>query len=168
MYYSKVESPVGRIHILSSDQGLSALYFDSQVEAMDKRFPRDSRQPGHGNPWLLRAQAFTYCYFAGDLDYAPEIPLDLQGTATQLAVWKALTAIPPAETRSYQQVAGEVGKPQALRAIGGAVGRNPISLLIPCHRVVGSNGKLTGYAGGIEVKRFLLDHEKKCAAPEEA
>ncbi len=166
MYYSKVESPVGRIHLLASDQGLSALYFDSQVEAMDKRFPRDSRQPGHGNPWLLRAQAFTYCYFAGDLDYAPEIPLDLQGTATQLAVWKALTAIPPAETRSYQQVAGEVGKPQAPRAIGGAVGRNPISLLIPCHRVVGSNGKLTGYAGGIEVKRFLLDHEKKCAAPQ--
>jgi len=163
MNYSSVESPVGRIHMLASEQGLSALYFDSQAGAMDQRFPRDSRQPGHRNPWLLRAQAFTYCYFAGDLDYAPEIPLDIQGTPTQLAVWKALAAIPPGETRSYQQVAGEVGKPRASRAIGAAVGKNPVSLLIPCHRVVGSNGKLTGYAGGLEVKRFLLEHEAKCA-----
>ena len=163
MYYSKVESPVGRIHMLASDQGLSALYFDAQIEAMGQRFPADARKPGRGNPWLLRAEAFTSCYFAGDLDFAPEIPLDIQGTPTQLAVWKALMAIPPAETRSYQQVAAEVGKPQASRAIGAAVGRNPVSLLIPCHRVVGSNGKLTGYAGGIEVKRFLLEHEKKCA-----
>ncbi len=162
MNYSSVESPVGRIHMLASEQGLSALYFDSQVEAMDQRFPPDSRRPGHGNPWLLRAQAFTYCYFAGDLDYAPEIPLDIQGTPAQLVVWKTLAAIPPAETRSYQQVADNVGKPRASRAIGAAVGRNPVSLLIPCHRVVGSNGKLTGYAGGLGVKRFLLEHERKC------
>lgn len=166
MNYSSVESPVGRIHMLASEQGLSALYFDSQAGAMDQRFPRDSRQPGHGNQWLLRAQAFTYCYFAGDLDYAPEIPLDIQGTPTQLAVWKALAAIPPAQTRSYQQVADDVGKPRASRAIGAAVGKNPVSLLIPCHRVVGSNGKLTGYAGGLEVKRFLLEHEKKYARQE--
>ncbi len=163
MNYSSVESPVGRIHMLASEQGLSALYFDCQAGAMDQRFPRASRQPGDGNPWLLRAQAFTCCYFAGDLDYAPEVPLDIQGTPTQLAVWKVLAAIPPAETRSYQQVAVELGKPQASRAIGAAVGKNPVSLLIPCHRVVGSNGKLTGYAGGLDVKRFLLEHEKKYA-----
>ena len=162
MYYSKVESPVGRIHLLASEQGLSALYFDAQVEAMNQRFPPDSHQSGHGNPWLLRAQAFTYCYFAGDLDYAPEIPLDIQGTPAQLAVWKALEAIPPAQTRSYQQVAAAAGKPRASRAIGAAVGQNPVSLLIPCHRVIGSNGKLTGYTGGLEVKQFLLEHEKKC------
>ena len=163
MYYSKIGSPVGRIHMLASDKGLSALYFDSQIEAMSQRFPPDSRKPGRGNPWLSRAEAFASCYFAGDLDYAPEIPLDIQGTPTQLAVWEALTAIPPAETRSYQQVAENIGKPRAPRAVGAAVGRNPVSLLIPCHRVIGSNGKLTGYAGGLGVKRFLLEHERKCA-----
>ena len=166
MYYSSVGSPVGRIHMLASDQGLSALYFDSQAGAMEQRFPRDSRKPGRGNTWLSRAAASTCCYFAGDLDYAPEIPLDIQGTPTQLAVWKALQAIPPAETRSYQQVANKIGKPRASRAIGAAVGRNPVSLLIPCHRVIGSSGKLTGYAGGLEVKRFLLEHESKCARQE--
>ena len=159
MYYSKIRSPVGRIHMLASDQGLTALYFDSQIEAMDRRFPPDSRRPGRGNPWLLRAEAFTSCYFAGDLNFAPEIALDIEGTPTQLAVWEALTAIPPAETRSYQQVAENIGKPRASRAVGAAVGRNPVSLLIPCHRVVGSDGKLTGYAGGLDVKRFLLEHE---------
>ena len=163
MYYSKIGSPVGRIHMLASDQGLSALYFDSQVGAMDQRFPPDSRKPGRGNPWLSRAEAFASCYFAGDLHYAPEIALDIEGTPTQLAVWTALAAIPPAETRSYQQVAENIGRPQASRAVGAAVGRNPVSLLIPCHRVIGSDGKLTGYAGGLGVKRFLLEHERKHA-----
>ena len=161
MYYADVDSPAGRIHMLATESGLAALYFDRQREEMERRFPLGARKPGRGNLWLLRAEAFTYCYFAGDLDFSPEIPFDLQGTAFQRSVWEALRTIPPASTMSYGEVATQVGNASASRAVGAAVGQNPVALIIPCHRVVGSAGELTGYAGGLEVKRFLLEHEKK-------
>ena len=160
MYYADVDSPAGRIHLLATESGLAALYFDRQREEMERRFPLDARKPGRGNLWLLRAEAFTYCYFAGDLDFSPEISFDLQGTAFQRSVWEALKTIPPASTLSYAEVATQIGNPSASRAVGAAVGQNPVALIIPCHRVVGSAGELTGYAGGLEVKRFLLEHEK--------
>ena len=160
MYYADVDSPAGRIHMLATEDGLAALYFDRQSEEMQRRFPLDTRKPGRGNLWLLRAEAFTYCYFAGDLDFCPEIPFALQGTAFQRSVWEMLRKIPPAATMSYGEVATQVGNPTASRAVGAAVGQNPAALIIPCHRVVGSAGELTGYAGGLEVKRFLLEHEK--------
>ncbi len=163
MYYADVDSPAGRIHFLATESGLAALYFDRQREEMERRFPLATRKPGRGNLWLLRAEAFTYCYFAGDLDFSPEIPFDLQGTDFQRSVWETLRTIPPASTMSYGDVAKQVGNPSASRAVGAAVGQNPLALIIPCHRVVGSAGELTGYAGGVAVKRFLLEHERKHA-----
>ncbi len=162
MYYSRSTSPIGPIRLLASDRGLSALYFEPQKDEMERRFPRAARQSGHGNPWLLRAEAFLSCYFAGDLDFSPELEFDLQGTTFQLSVWKALETILPGETRTYSQIAQQIGRPRASRAVGAAVGHNPLSILIPCHRVVGSTGALTGYAGGLDRKRFLLRHEAAC------
>ena len=161
MNYTSIESPVGPIHILANAEGLAAMYFDAQVDDMEERFPSPEWTSGRGNPWLMRAEAFAACYFAGDLDYISEIPLALAGTGMQREVWHALATIPPGETRTYGQIAEQIKRPDAARAVGAAVGRNPISLLIPCHRVVGSGGKLTGYAGGLDVKRFLLEHEEQ-------
>ncbi len=161
MNYASIESPVGPIHILANEEGLAALYFDAQVDDMEERFPSSERTSGRRNPWLMRAEGFAACYFAGDLDYISEIPLALAGTGMQREVWQALATIPPGETRTYGQIAEQIKRPDATRAVGAAVGRNPVSLLIPCHRVVGSGGKLTGYAGGLDVKRFLLEHEEQ-------
>ena len=164
MNYTKVGSPLGKIHLLASERGLAALYFDTQVDDMDRRFPRSQRTGPRRNPWLLRTEGWLSCYFAGDLDYITDIPLDRAGTPFQLSVWEALRAISSGETRSYGELAREIQKPEASRAVGAAVGRNPLSILIPCHRVVGSSGRLTGYAGGLEAKRFLLEHEQRHAA----
>jgi len=159
--YVKVASPLGKIHLLASDKGLVALYFDPQMEDMDRRFPRAQRVGPRRNPWLLRAEGFLSCYFAGDLAYSADISLDLHGTPFQLSIWDELQRIAPGVTSTYGTLANAIGKPSASRAVGAAVGRNPVSLLIPCHRVVGTSGKLTGYAGGLDRKKFLLDHERK-------
>ena len=90
-----------------------------------------------------------------------DLPLHLKGTEFQLKVWNALLEIPYGETRSYQQIAQRIGQPKALRAVGGACNRNPIGIIVPCHRVIGKNGKLTGYAGGLFYKELLLNHEKR-------
>ena len=160
-YYTNVDSPVGRVCILATNHGLAALYFDRQKEEMERRFSLENRKPGCGNFWLLRAKAFTYRYFAGEVDCYPEIPLDVKGTVFQRSVWKTLPTISPASTSSYGEIAAQIGNPSASRAVGAAVGQNPVALIIPCHRVVGSTGELTGYAGGLELKRFLLEHERK-------
>ncbi len=159
-YYANFSSPAGRVHTLAGETGLAALYFDSQVGDMERRFPSASRSPGRGNFWLLQAEAFVACYFAGDLDFFPEIPLELHGTPSRIEVWNALGEIPPGRTTTYGELARRIGKPKAARAVGAAVGANPISLIIPCHRVIGASGDLTGYAGGLEVKKFLLEHER--------
>ena len=161
MDYTSIPSPVGTIHLLAAKQGLGALFFDAQIEEMEARFPSSSRRPSRGNPWLVRAEAFAASYFAGDLDKASAIPLTLEGTAWQREVWEAIKTIPPGETRTYGQLAEQINRPRAARAVGAAVGRNPVSLLVPCHRVIGSDNRLTGYAGGLDVKRFLLAHEKQ-------
>lgn len=90
-----------------------------------------------------------------------DLPLHLKGTEFQLKVWNALLEIPYGETRSYQQIAQRIGQPKALRSVGGACNRNPIGIIVPCHRVIGKNGKLTGYAGGLFYKELLLNHEKR-------
>lgn len=158
--YAKTGSPAGTVHLLATKRGLAALYFDAQIADMERRFPSGLRGGGYGNIWLLRGEAFVACYFAGDIDFAPEIPLDLKGTEFQLSVWSELCEIPPATTTTYGAIAKRVGRPAAVRAVGAAIGQNPVSIYIPCHRVVGSGGRLCGYAGGIEVKRLLLNHER--------
>jgi len=158
--YTKIHSPIGKVHLLASEQGLVALYFDPQIDDMERRFPQKQRVGPRRNPWLLRTEGYLYCYFDGDLDYDSDITYDLRGTPFQLSVWHELQKIAPGVTSTYGTLAKAVGRPTASRAVGAAVGRNPVSLLVPCHRAVGSTGKLTGFAGGLDRKRFLLDHER--------
>lgn len=112
------------------------------------------------DPLLMQLQAQLTDYSRGAL-MAFDLPLSPQGTDFQKKVWAALLTIPYGETRSYGQIAQQIGSPKASRAVGGACHRNPIGLIIPCHRVVGGQGALTGYAGGLDLKRMLLAHEKK-------
>jgi methylated-DNA-[protein]-cysteine S-methyltransferase len=149
--YAKYDSPVGELVLIGDGESLSALLFDG-----DPRFVADEHSED--------ASAFTNEiaqldeYFSGERD---EFKLQLApaGTDFQRAVWKALTEIPYGETRSYGQIAASVGKPKAARAVGMANNRNPIAVIVPCHRVVGSNGNLVGYAGGLDRKTWLLGHE---------
>jgi methylated-DNA-[protein]-cysteine S-methyltransferase len=119
------------------------------------------------NPLLTAAAAQLQEYFAGRRRRF-DLPLDPQGTEFQRRVWKALEAIPYGQTRNYRQVAESVGAPRAVRAVGAANGRNPLPIVVPCHRVIGADGKLVGYAGGLPVKRVLLDIEKNGATTREA
>ncbi len=112
------------------------------------------------NPLLAEADRQLRAYFAGDLR-AFELPLDLHGTDFQIRVWRQLEAIPYGEFRSYAEVAQAIGAPQAVRAVGAANGANPVPIVVPCHRVIGSSGKLVGYGGGLELKRRLLDLESR-------
>jgi methylated-DNA-[protein]-cysteine S-methyltransferase len=147
-------SPLGSVLLAATDKGLCGLYFEQH-----KYFtgPRDwMRDPDH--PLLQRAARQLDDYFAGRRT-AFELPLDLPGTPFQRAVWDALQTLPFASTSTYQQIARRIAKPNAVRAAGTAIGRNPVSIIVPCHRVLGASGGLSGYAGGLERKRFLLGLE---------
>ncbi len=164
MQRTTFQSPVGEIRMLASVDGLAAIYFPEQAASLESRLAPAGAGRGHGNLFLLNAEAFLACYFDGDLAYSSEIPLDLAGTAFQREVWQALGGIPPGARLSYSELAARIGRPRSVRAVAGAVARNPLSILVPCHRVVGSDGSLTGYAGGIERKRALLRHEALCSS----
>ena len=164
MQFSKFRSPVGDIRMLASEAGLAAVYFPAQAESLESKLALDGLKKGHGNVFLLQAEAFLACYFDGDLRYSPEIPLDRRGTPFQIRVWEAIAAILPGDRLSYRDLAEVLGRPGAVRAVGRAVGANPLSIVIPCHRVVGSDGRLTGYAGGLAAKRYLLEHEARHSA----
>jgi methylated-DNA-[protein]-cysteine S-methyltransferase len=147
-------SPLGALLLAATDRGLCGLYFE-QHRYFDG--PQDwRRDPAH--PLLRRAAQQLDEYFAGRRT-AFDVPLDLSGTPFQQAVWGALQALPFAATATYQQIARSVAKPNAVRAAGTAIGRNPVSIIVPCHRVLGASGALSGYAGGLERKRFLLGLE---------
>jgi methylated-DNA-[protein]-cysteine S-methyltransferase len=151
-------SPLGRLVLAATERGLRGVYFDEH-----KYFAGVGdwhRDPGH--QWLGRAAAQLDEYFSGDrMDF--DIPLDLSvsGTGFQRSVWDALRALPFGSTASYGEIAARVARPSAIRAAGTAMGRNPVSIIVPCHRVVGVSGALSGYAGGLERKRFLLALEKR-------
>jgi O-6-methylguanine DNA methyltransferase len=126
------------------------------------RFPDATVRSGV-NPILRKAAAQLQAYFtAGLREFS--LPLDLAGTSFQQEVWRAVASIPFGETRTYRDIAEAIGRPRAVRAVGAAQAANPLPLVIPCHRVIGSNGSLTGYGGGTEIKRWLLDHETEVAA----
>ena len=112
----------------------------------------------HSLPVMRETLGQLRAYFAGDLR-SFDVPLEIAGTDFQQRVWKALRTIPYGETRSYSQIAGQIGSPRAVRAVGAANGRNPIPIIVPCHRVIGASGSLVGFGGGLEWKRFLLDLE---------
>ena len=154
MYYQVVESPIGKLLLAGNDEALCQVHFhggrdsigpQAEWEKNDTPFREAVRQ--------LKA------YFAGKLQTF-ELSLHLEGTEFQQTVWRALQEIPYGETWSYGQLARHIGKPQAMRAVGAANGRNPIPIIIPCHRVIGADGTLTGFGGGLPIKKKLLELER--------
>jgi len=153
--YKTIESPVGTLTLVASDAGLVAILWPNDRPGRVQLGPLDE-DPDH--PVLVETALQLDAYFAGTLTRFT-MDLDFQGTDFQKQVWAALLTIPFGETRSYAQIAQQIGRPAAVRAVGAANGRNPLSIVAPCHRVVGSNGALTGFAGGLDAKRLLLDLE---------
>lgn len=153
--YKTVATPVGELTLVASDQGLSAILWENDNP---KRVRLEPRVEDVDNPILVETQKQLRAYFAGELQ-AFTVPLDFKGTPFQKSVWAALLTIPFGETRSYADIARQIGRPTAFRAVGAANGRNPISIIAPCHRVLGTSGSLTGFAGGLEVKEALLGLE---------
>jgi len=148
-------SPVGTLTLVASDAGLVAILWED--DAPDRvRLGALANTPDH--PLLVQAERELGEYFAGRLTRF-SVPLDMRGTDFQKSVWRALLTIPFGETRSYAQIATQIGRPTATRAVGAANGRNPISIIAPCHRVIGTNGTLTGFAGGLAAKEYLLGLE---------
>lgn len=158
------QSPLGKITMAATDKGLAGLWFERQ-----KHLPAELRGSQAwpeiaDHPVLKMASQQLTEYFAGERA-AFELPLDLAGgTAFQQSVWQALLKIESGSTQSYGDISRQIGKPTAFRAVGAAIGKNPVSVIVPCHRVIGSKGALTGYAGGIDRKTHLLRLEK--ALPE--
>ncbi len=162
----KVNSPVGPLFLAASNRGLVALEFDARLPGQQtiRPNPRDLRAESKrvrfedSERALLPYARELEEYFAGERRQFT-FPLDLRGTDFQLACWRALVAIPYGETRTYADIARTVGRPQGFRAVGMANNRNPIAIVVPCHRVIASDGSLCGYGGGLEIKRKLLELE---------
>jgi methylated-DNA-[protein]-cysteine S-methyltransferase len=155
--YTHVPSPVGTLKLVASDAGLAAILWENDREDRVK-LGAMIEQPDH--PVLAETARQLGEYFAGTRNTF-DLPLDFHGTTFQKSVWAALLTIPAGETRSYADIATQIGRPSACRAVGAANGRNPISIVAPCHRVIGSDGSLTGFAGGLEGKQYLLELERR-------
>ena len=155
IFYQHIDSPVGPLLLAASDAGLHA------IEFAENRHPVKRSEDWHqgAHPSLTEAHRQLDEYFAGTRRVF-DLPLSPQGTDFQREVWNTLASIPYGQTISYAQLAQRIGKPSAMRAVGAANGRNPLPIVLPCHRVIGSNAALTGYGGGLQRKRWLLEHEK--------
>jgi methylated-DNA-[protein]-cysteine S-methyltransferase len=151
------QAPFGVVTVVGSDLGIRYVLFsdDAHPKPLEQLRISDTAIHDSVNNAITQLEE----YFAGTRrDF--ELPLDLRGTEFQVAAWTALADIPYGHTASYGQQAASIGRPKAVRAIGGANGRNPVAIVLPCHRIVGADGSLTGFGGGIEVKKWLLDHEQ--------
>lgn len=168
LFETIVPTPVGDMRLLASDESLCALEFIHRTERLEGRrrrwFPPHAIEPG-ASAITERTQAWLARYFDEAADAAPpspdELPLAMHGAPFERRVWEALVRIPPGETTSYGAIAKALGSPGASRAVGLANGANPIAIIVPCHRVIGSSGSLTGYGGGLDRKRWLLTHEAR-------
>jgi len=162
---SHLDTPVGRILIAATANGLNGLDFaesDEHVRArLEKTFPGATFSSG---PFAKAAAKRVAAYFDGDLKALDALDTAAVGTAFQKKVWAALRKIPMGATASYAQIARAIGNPAAVRAVGAANGRNPVALVVPCHRVIGADGSLTGYASGLWRKQWLLQHERALLA----
>lgn len=156
-------SPLGELRLYAAVDGLVGVYLPVQAWPMAAVGPVGPATVESPREVLAITAAQLTEYFAGRRTEF-DLPLAPRGTGFQIEVWRALVAIPFGETRSYGAQASALGRPSASRAVGAANGRNPISIILPCHRVIGSSGALTGYGGGIAAKRWLLDHEAAVAA----
>ena len=155
MSYCLLESPVGEILIVGDKRGLKLINFQEgpKAQAADPQWQEDSQ--------FFRAVIQQLnSYFSGRLTQF-RLPLAPEGTPFQLKVWKALKRIPYGKTVTYGEIAKRIGNPKASRAVGAANGQNPLSIIVPCHRVIGQTGDLVGYGGGLSIKKALLDHERR-------
>ena len=155
--WAVVATSLGAMLVAATEKGVCRLSFNEGRAALERRFPHAELLEGGEEFAALLAEVVTSVEQPGD---SSRIPLDVQGTAFQEAVWRELRRIPPGETRSYAEIAAAVGRPGAVRAAGSANGANNVAVLIPCHRVIRSNGSLGGYAYGLEIKRKLLERER--------
>src|ERR1700739_1261562 len=153
--YTTMDSPIGELLLLGDGQALHGLYMQQGRHPVQCS-PRWKRSPAA----LADVRAQLREYFAGERTTF-DTPLTMRGSAFEQRVWSALREIPYGETASYGEIARRIGQPSAARAVGMANGRNPIAVIVPCHRVIGANGTLTGYGGGLDRKRWLLDHEAR-------
>lgn len=153
--FKTMPSPVGVITLVASECALAAILWENDDPTRVRLGPM-TEDPHH--PVLLETEHQLHDYFSGKRQ-SFSIKLDFTGTEFQQAVWHALLTIPYDETLSYGQIARQIGHPKAVRAVGAAIGKNPIAIIAPCHRVIGANGKLTGFAGGLATKTILLDLE---------
>ena len=154
----RLDSPLGPMILAATAEGLSGAWFEGQ-----RHGPSDARMqhwtPNAANPFLQKATDQLQAYFAGQL-IRFDVPLDLSaGTLFQQSVWQALLTVPASQTQSYGHLAKQLNNPKAVRAVGSAVGRNPVTIIVPCHRILGAGGQLTGYAGGLWRKQALLKLE---------
>lgn len=147
--YTQIPSPIGPLLLSGSERALEGLHMSPAAPRPGWRSARE--------PFAQAAEQLEQ-YFAGERD-SFDLALHMRGTGFQRDVWNALLTIPYGETRSYGEIARQVGRPDRARAVGAANGSNPISIIVPCHRVIGSDGSLTGYGGGLDRKRWLLEHE---------
>jgi methylated-DNA-[protein]-cysteine S-methyltransferase len=150
--YKMIRSPVGQLKLVASEQGLVAILWenDNPNRVRLRELVADDQ-----HPVLVETERQLKEYFGGKRK-SFSVPLDIRGTRFQKDVWEKLLVIPFGETRSYGELAKQMGNPRATRAVGAANGKNPLSIIVPCHRVIGSSGKLTGFAGGLETKARLL------------
>lgn len=161
LVYKDVSSPVGLIRVIASDVGLVAIIWEGEGY---KRTQLSIPERKNQHPILLQTEKELKEYFENSRKVF-DVPLDLEGTEFQVKVWKALLKIPYGRTKTYGEMAKILGDTKAVRAVGGALNKNPISIIVPCHRVVGVSGKLVGFAGGLENKSILLDLEKSFRMP---
>jgi methylated-DNA-[protein]-cysteine S-methyltransferase len=151
-----LKTPIGELRLAASEEGLVAVVFPNEKK---KRVLADTRGSAEARAHLDAATGALKEYFAGKRRDFKDIKLAPEGTTFQKSVWKALLKIPFGATKSYADIAKAIGNPKAMRAVGLANGRNPIPIIVPCHRVIGANGALTGFGGGIPTKKALLEHE---------
>ena len=155
--YKMIDSPVGKLKLVANDKALVAVLWENDNPT---RVRLSELVEKHAHPILMKAEQQLNEYFAGTReDFS--IALDMAGTPFQRSVWEVLLGIPFGQTKTCLDLARNLGNPQATRAVGAATGRNPVSIIVPCHRVIGSTGKLTGFAGGLDAKAYLLLMEQR-------
>lgn len=154
--YMTVDTPIGRLGIAANDHAITEVLF---LDGTGKSKPAPNAEWQTVDDVGLNAKQQLHEYFSGER-ICFDLPLAPSGTAFQREVWQALTTIANGTTKTYQQIAQQINRPKAMRAVGAANGRNPIPVIIPCHRVIGANGTLTGFGGGLPIKQWLLEHEQ--------
>ncbi|WP_431610292.1 methylated-DNA--[protein]-cysteine S-methyltransferase [Chryseobacterium sp. 'Rf worker isolate 10'] len=161
LFYKDVISPVGQIRVIASDKGLAAIIWEGEDYTRTKLFAPVKKE---NHPVIVQAEKELEEYFENSRTIFT-VPLDFRGTDFQVKVWEALLKVPYGITKTYGDLAKILGDVKAVRAVGGALNKNPISIIVPCHRIIGASGKLTGFAGGLKNKSILLDLEKSFTMP---